>query len=359
MNRKKCIICLATHPWQGLPHRSRHLMSRMKEVEILYFYPAPTQSRQGQSTASKKQHRVRPGVYVYPLPQDLSPQGLFSRLRQKRLAGYIAHIASKHRASRPLLWVTSPQYHPMLPHLNYHYLVYDCAKLWQESLFAHQEALVQASDLIFAASESLKAGLSQFHKNVALLENGVNNTLYAASTPLPPQNQNYFGFVGQITPDLDLSPLVYGAQQEPFWHFFLLGPCHQGNPALDRLSRLPNVHLLGEKSPLEVPEFLMNCHVLLDFSTNRPAHDITPLHLYEYFATGRPIVSCLKKDEIERFPDVIYSAYHQKDFLDQCQLALCEDPDFVFARRRNYAANASWSKRVDAVLHIFHSGGIL
>ncbi len=363
MNRKKHIICLATRPWDGLPHRTRYLMSRLKEVEILYYYPSQTTTapwKNNRRSQPKGRFQVRPGIYAYPLPWEMQLDDLFSLLRQKRVARFLTQLLTRHRVSRPLLWVTHPAYGGLSARLNPHYLVYDCGQLWDSNLFFAQEQLVASADLVFAASPSLRDGLRTLHHNVALLENGVNSPLYVASAPLPPQAENWFGFVGVISRDLDLSPLLYVAQEMPQWQFFLLGPAPGGNPYLRDLSTLENVHFFGEKSPLEVPEFLMNCRVLMDFQRrNHPTQDINTIRLYEYFATGRPIVANLQPGDIERYPDVIYSAYSPQDFLEQCQLALGEDPNFVFARRKHYGEEASWTNRADQVMQILKSGGIL
>lgn len=331
----------------------------MKEVEVLYFFPSSQETER--KAGQKKKYRVRPGVYVYPLPQEIQTSTtLFSALRQKRVAQFITHTMSKHRVRRPLLWVTHPWYSQLVSHLSYHYMVYDCGFLWDESLFLRQEQLVAKADLVFAASESLKAGLRTYHRNVALLENGVNTPLFVDASPIPKSKEKLLGFAGAIDYDMDLAPLVYAAEQKPFWKFYVVGPCDQGNPFLKMLSLLPNVRIFGEQNYLKIPEFLMTCHVLMDFRYHhRPLTDVNSIRLYEYMATGRPIVASMWKDEIERYPDVVYSAYHEEDFLKQCEVALMEDPDFVFARRKSYGDNASWTKRADTVMKILTDGGIL
>ena len=70
--------------------------------------------------------------------------------------------------------------------------------------------------------------------------------------------------------------------------------------------------------------------------------DVVSPRVYEYLATGKPIVSMLWPGQVERFPDVIYNARDEGEFLTLCAHALEEDPGFVAGRRRDHAAQAAW-----------------
>jgi len=122
---------------------------------------------------------------------------------------------------------------------------------------------------------------------------------------------------------------------------------------VQRLSAFQNILFLGERSIADIPDYLGNFQVLLHLRKKGDADsDVIPIRLYEYLSTGHPIVSLLLPDEVEEFPDVIYSAHNSSEFVLLCEKALQEDPGWVTARRQDYGASASWSSRVDTIHQI-------
>ena len=360
----KQIICLSNEPWSKLPGRTQQLMSRMRDAQVLYFSP----SRRGDGPVSRKGGlKVRPNVTFYPLPPLLLPveerHGALFRAQRKRLGSFIAAKAARHRFREPLLWVTSPEHIHLLDYLEYDGLVYDCDQEWDELPPRWEGSLASAADVVFAASPLLCDRLSPCSGNIVLLPNGVNLPLFSPgeqrADPLPQVKGPVLGWAGTVWADLDLSPLLYAALERPNWTFILLGR-REKNPLLPKLKRLPNVLIPGPCPVNEVPDWLYRCDVLLDFfRTQRPDSDVVSPRLYEYLATGRPVVSMLWPDQVERFPDVVYAAYDQQSFVTLCGHALEEAPSFVVQRRRDHAAAAAWPLRVEEVKRILTLAGLL
>lgn len=329
-------------------------MAHMKGVEILYFSP-PLEDSEQQSPHRKK---VKPNIWVYILPKDVkkvSDTPMFFTLRQKRLAQFIVRIMAKHHVRNPLLWVTHPSQEEITCHIPHTALVYDCFEPWVEGYVGVQECLLRKADLIFAASQSLKKEAREYNRNVALLENGVDYPLFEEASLFSRLHMDEvcLGFAGVIDYNLDLSPLLYVAQSRPQWQIKLLGPCPDGNPWVEELSACDNVTFFGEHPIHVVPEFLYSCHVLLELrKVEGYIHDINSIGLFQYFATGRPVVSYIWDEEIEHFPDVIYISKTKEEFLKHCQIALKEKPDMVTSRRKNYAKKAAWTKRAERVLQV-------
>ncbi len=64
-------------------------------------------------------------------------------------------------------------------------------------------------------------------------------------------------------------------------------------------------------------------------------------------------------DQVEQFPDVIYAAHNEEEFVTCCLHALEEVPGFVTQRRRDHAAAANWSLRAGEVERILTAAGLL
>ncbi len=353
----KQLICLATHGWCDTPSRTQQLLGRMRDTKILYFSPPGRDIRpSGQ--------RVRSNITVYTLPTRLfagdSAHPTLYALDQSRIGKFISNIAAKHNFHRPLLWTTSPQQVGLLRHIDHRFLVYDCYQEWDNLPIQWEAELAHLSDVIFVASPGLRDRLSPCNQNIVPIPNGVNFPLFSANPPPPPSARPVFGWVGRITPDLNLSPLLHAARSRPSWRFVLVGEQEGSHPLLPHLGRLPNVKILPPCSLADVPQYLSVCHVLLDFHrTGSAGNDIVPRRIYEYLSTGSPIVSLILHDQVELFPDVIYCAHTDGEFLHMCNSALNECPDFVRERRVGYGEAASWSARVAEISQILDTTGFL
>lgn len=360
----KQVVCLSTEPWSPTPGRTQHLITRLKDAQVLYFSPGGGLLDQRWRQPGRK---VRPNVTVTmppALPVDECHDRLF-RLSRQRQIRFLADKLARHRFRRPLLWTTSPVHIHALDALEYDGLVYDCDQVWDELPDRWEGSLAGAADVVFAASPGLADRLSPCSGNIALLPNGVNYPLFAAAGSAGRRGEldhlpgPLLGWAGTIHADLDLTPILYAAQARPAWTFLLLGR-REENPLLRRLSRLSNVMLAGPCPLVEVPDYLGRCQVLLDLlRDSQPYNDVVPPRLYEYLSTGKPIVSMLWPEQVELFPDVVYGAHSPEEFLHLCQQALAEDPGWVDQRRRDYGAAAAWSRRADEVKRILVTAGLL
>lgn len=361
----KQIVCLSDTPWRSIPSRTQQLMTRMKGVQVLFFEPAASRTDRSWRKGGR---RVRPEVTVYTLPpvttQDERYLPLF-KMGQHKLARFINRQLDKHRFRSFLLWTTSPAHVHLLDHISYDALVYDCDREWTQLPELWEGTLAQTADVVFAASHELLDQLSPCSANIALLPNGVHYSLFShgSSTTdriLPQVSGPIFCWTGTIHADLNLEPVVYAAAAHPEWTFLLVGRPDPDNPYLARLERMGNVVLAGQRPLVELPDYLARCQVCINLlREDTPYSDIIPSRIYEYLSTGKPIVSMLWPDQVEQFPDVVYSAYTQKSFVELCQRALDEDRSWVADRRRKYGEEAAWSRRAEDVLRILNTVGLL
>lgn len=361
----KQILCMASEPWSSsLPGRTQQLVSRLRDAQVLYFSPA----RSPKDRAFRQRGRqVRPNVTVCTLPPIPFPiserRRLLFGLAWNHVSQFIQDIAARKGFSEPLLWTTHPRHIHLLDRLEFGALVYDCDKAW-DGLPPHWEgSLAQAADVVFAASPQLADRLSPCSSNIALLPNGINLPLFQPSAsrtdPLPGVTAPIFGWCGALRAGLDLSPVLLAAQARPDWGFLLLGPVESENPFLHRLNKLSNVFFPGARPASEVPDWLYRCDVLLDLlREDRPYDDVVSPRLYEYLATGKPVVTMLWPGQVEQFPDVVYNAHDPDEFITLCGHALEEAPGFSH-RRMERAAGAAWPRRVEEVERILTTAGLL
>lgn len=361
----KQILCLANEPWSNrLPGRTQQIVSRLRDCQVLYFSPAQSPR---DSSYQKKGRQVRPNVIAYTLPPILFPiseryQRLF-QMAWNKIARFIQEQAARKRFAEPLLWTSHPRHIHLLDRLEYGALVYDCDRVWDGPPAHWEGSLAQAADVVFAASPLLRERLSPCSANIALLPNGINLPLFDPNTrrpdPMPGVTAPILGWAGAVREGLDLSPVLYTAQARPDWGFLLLGPVDKGNPFLRHLDKLSNVYLTGPRPAAEVPDWLFRCQVLMDLPrTDQPFDEVVSPRLYEYLATGKPVVSMLWPDQVEQFADVVYGAHELEEFVTLCAHAMEEAPGFA-RRRMERAAQAAWPLRVGEVERILTTAGLL
>jgi len=344
-------------------NRTQQLLARLRDAQVLYFEPS---APQGSIAHLNHARRVRPNVLVYTLPFIPETDALHSlrqRRGQRKLADFIRSKLEYHHFSDPVLWLTHPQQVTMLDYLSYRGLIYDCDTYRPVSSGKQEGALALAADVIFAASPGLADHLSPCNSNIALIPNGVNYPMFCRTdldvpSELAGLNSPVLGWVGAITPTLDLAPVEYAAGEHPDWTFVLAGEV-TGNPRLPFLRELPNVMLFGACPMTELPDYLGRFDICLHLlSAGDEDTDVIPTRIYEYLSTGKPIVTMLSDDQVEEFADVIYGAHTPEEFSQLCGRALTESPDWVAKRRRDYGQAAAWTARVLEVKRILESIGL-
>ena len=348
----KQLVCLAHESWAPFPQRTQQIMSRLKDTQVLWFQPAKGPLDADWKAAGR---RVRPHVTVYTLPPLRPTQLLFRQgtpVPGEKQRRFIAEKMRRHRFRDAALWCTDPSQVHLLDGLDYTRLIYDCHQDWSHLPIEWESQLTLQADVVFAISQVMADYLSPCSSNVTVLPNGVNYNMFAQD--MPQVESPSFCFVGSLYADLDAEPLVYAARQRPQWRFTVVGGVRGGGPReLDQLKRLLNVRLLGRRPHVDVPELLSRHKVCVNLLRDSDAgNGIAPVRLFEYLATGKPIVSMLWPEQVEKLADVVYGAHDEREFLQCCERALNEAPGWVTDRRRSYAEQAAWSNRLETVQRI-------
>ena len=356
----KQIVCLSYTPWSSRPTRTQQLISRLTGADILFFEPpGPNPDTKGR--------KVRPNVMIYQLPKLVnlaSTTKPIANYNRRKIASYIEKTMSRHRFREPLLWCTTPENVHQLDYLAYRGLVYDCHRYWSELPVEWEGELAAAADVCFVASEGLEDRLSTCNQNIALLPNGVNFPLFRREISDVPAEladltgKPVIGFVGSLRADLDVTPLLLAADEHPEWTILLIGPV-EPSAYLPQLEQRNNIRILGQRSLVEIPDYLHCCSVCVHLLRRMELDsDVLPSRIYEYMTAGKPVVTMLWKHQRQEFPDVIRSARTSEEFVNQCEAALKEDPAELQRRRRDYGSAAAWDVRTESVTRILEANAI-
>jgi glycosyltransferase involved in cell wall biosynthesis len=153
------------------------------------------------------------------------------------------------------------------------------------------------------------------------------------------------GYIGQIGENIDYDMIRAIAQAHPEWSLVFVGPIWANKEAeVADLSLLPNVRFLGGRPHRQLPGFLRGFDVcLMPHLRNPLTISMDPTKLYDYLASGKPIVSTTIAG-VERFPDSLYLGDTSAEFVAGVEAALRENGGKIQLRLEQARQN-SWPER--------------
>lgn len=219
---------------------------------------------------------------------------------------------------------------------------------------AREEAIVQDSDLVLGVSPRLHARFRTLHPRSVFLPNGADlehfspETL-AAAEPHPGVEALEPGpvmvFVGQVDDRMDQALLRATVRRIPDLRIVLAGRVKPGTD-VSSLEAEPRIHLLGYVPYADLPSVLGRADVCaVPYVVNELTRSCNPLKVFEYLATGLPVVST-PLDALEWCSDVVRLAADHDAFADQVEAALHTGEAGREARLARARAHG-WSARVD------------
>jgi len=266
---------------------------------------------------------------------------------------------SGFRAENTILWMFPP--HPymdeitkIIPHtLMVAHIVDNFEKSdddWLKKYAADQYPRIQrTADMIITGSHYNQSIFSRDRSNCYFFENAVDEFFIADPSELPHRKNGLvprLGYVGTLSERTDIDLLIYLAQQKPEWSVTLVGHQHIPDHKLESLTALPNVEYRGHILYEEVPRFLQSIDVcLITHKNTEYCQSMSPLKLFQYMASGRPIVAT-NVDGLDSFKDYISVARTYEEFLQRIELILKTDTIQKSKARIDMAREETWERRI-------------
>lgn len=222
----------------------------------------------------------------------------------------------------------------------------------QQNLKNEKQLLVKA-DLILASSSYIQHKFRRYFRKIISLKNAGEYQYFSTSSlshksrpldirHLPGPILGYFGALA----DWLNTDLIEGlARDFPKSSIVLIGLVN--NPTLGTLSRqYSNIHLLGEKPYSELANYLAHFDVcLIPFKLTKLIQATNPVKIYEYFASGKPVVST-SIPELLTYKKMIYFADNPVTFSRSVNKAFSEKSPTLINSRQQIAKLNTWKNRV-------------
>ena len=210
------------------------------------------------------------------------------------------------------------------------------------------EELAKRADAVITSSALNREYFSRLNGTCFLYENGVDPVFIGPPSGFPHANGNgrpRIGYTGYISERTDTELLRYVAGKRPEYDIVLAGPVEIPRERFEKVL-LPNVRYEGVIPYERMPGYLRGLDICLI-----PHHDtafsrsMSPLKLFQYLASGRPVVST-RVAGVDRWKELISVADGYEDFLKKIDETLRDDTVEKSGRRIEAARRETWDRRV-------------
>ncbi|HEV8043142.1 MAG TPA: glycosyltransferase [Bryobacteraceae bacterium] len=370
----RTIVCLATQEWGAHWSVAQQVASRLApENRVIYVEPFHPPFawlrnkhrvlRQYRDSQFPQIREVQPGIIVYQprfpyLPGNMRvplAYGINGVLYRRELQS----MMRKLEVEKPIFWAFFAQ-SLVVSTFGCDLFVYDCVDDWPSFFSVPVErswvervdlALTRRADIVFAGSQPLadkKAGQS---KNIHVVNHAADvdhflkasapETIVPADIDKLPRPR--IGFVGMIDSLRFDAGLIARLAQNPTYQIVIVGGFMNGAERL--IPTLPNIHVLGMKSVPDLPGYIKGMDVcVMPYLVNETTRYIFPLKLFEYLASGKPIVAT-PIPAVQQHADFIYVGRTADEIAALVDEALHENPAEQ-ARRQKHAAAHDWNAHI-------------
>lgn len=347
------IICLSTQDYSDLWTRKQRFMNWFAErghrviyVETQWHWLTWLKRNRGnRRRLTQFLHRprdVRPNLWIatppilLPFHQMLLPIAIVNNIV---LGLWLRWIAARMRIKDPIIYSYVPYSQVAIRILGARKVLYEkvddlaAAKglVRRETVERMEKRFLGICKLVIVTASKLKEKLRDFHPNVHVIPNACDvrhfqeaNERRVASTVLEAILTPRIGFVGMLAYWIDLDLIDYIAAHRPQWQLVFIGPV---GVDVARLRMHRNVHFLGRRSYEELPELMAGIDVFINpYKRDDIAESCSPLKVFEYLASGRPVVS-VPMPEIQRFAPHVRIAEHYVGFVRAIDELLALPPE--------------------------------
>lgn len=352
------VICLPVMAWHTRIQRPQQLMRQFAARGHRVFYASLNFRRKQSPRVLPVERRIfevtlpgERGASVYqtlPSPSDIA-----------RVTAAVDQLRRKRHITSAVIVVQLPYWTAVAEKLRDTFgwpIVYDCMddhsgfSTNSPAMSAAEDDMIAKADLVAVTADLLQEKIRPRARRTVMIRNACDYDHFAATPTLPRRNtQITVGFYGAIAEWFDSELVVQLAKQRPDWKFELIGSTFTGR--VNRLKRLRNVTLLGEKPYAELPRLVAgwDCHIV-PFKRIPLTEATNPVKAYEMLATGKPVVAVNLPELRPMARDGLLTLADDADgFAKAIEQNLADDSDQQRERRRAFAARNTWEDRYEAL----------
>lgn len=346
---KNDLLAFSQTRWGFVYQRTQQLLSRYAKHRRVFFIEEPVFADTTQ--ISYRKVFAESGIEVI---KPILPQELTENEQHEALKRVVDDLIEDEFIINFSVWYDNTKAIDYSRHLSPISTIYDCiAESSPENpaeLSVQEIELLEKADLVFAANEKLYAHRKTSHHNIHNFPNSIDLSHFRQARQVnEPLDQKKImgpklGFCGDITEHLNFDLLTDMADFRPSWNFILVGPM-VGNCYND-LPRRPNIYFFGKKDYKYLPNYFAGWDVTIaPYKEGRNGH--TTSQMYEYLATGRPVVATPHETLKEKYEPLglVTTASTATCFLAACEEAMKtkQSPEWI-QKVDEYLDSKSWDQ---------------
>lgn len=370
------ILCLSTQDWDDLWTRKQRFMTMLarngnrvlyvqQEMHWAGYIVDPVRQSYRLGEFSRPPRKIEENLSVITLPLVMPGFQMFkgvNRLNNRFLADYLRGKMKEAGFCRPILWTYTPHCGDLIGSLGERFVIYECVDEFEaskglvrkETIRELENEVLRKADLVSVTAPALfdsrkdRAGKIILSPNAAETEHFEKAMSQETKIPedIADLKKPVLGFIGRIAYWIDLELIHHIARKRPGWSVVLIGP-PGGGIDTDKLVGEPNLHWLGPKAYKDLPGYLKGFDVCLNpYKKGDLAEGCSPLKLYEYLASGKPVVStdmAVARD----FEPLVKVAHDYDDLISKAEEALKEETPDAAGQRIAESHKHSWNARFE------------
>ena len=369
-------IILSTQDWDSLPTRKHRWARWWAESGNRVLYVEQQMHWAGWLAEIRAQfsrawrwlrgpREVAPNLWVFTLPIVLpffQMWGPINWINNLFLLPVLKAQMRRLSFENVILWTYTAHSGDFVGKLGEHTAVYECVDditaakglVRAEAIGKMERRLIELVDQLIVTAPALLESKRDGTKRIMLSPNGVDADHFAhAADDTPPAeavrdlSHPILGYLGTLNYWIDTKLLARIARAHPEWTVLMVGP-HDLLADTAPLEGLSNVVMTGRVPYTDVPDYVRAFDVCLNpYVLDGVAEHCSPLKLYEYVATGKPVVS-VDMPEAHKFEDLIHIAHSPDEFEALIGDALAENGT-LRDKRLAEAQNHTWRGRFSDV----------
>lgn len=285
-------------------------------------------------------------------------------INDKIIIFWARRLVKKHSILEPTLLFYNPRFSCIAGKLQENLICYevidDQTEFTSSPSWLNEEIqfLIAKSDVITTSSENLYKKILKQRKNVFLIGNGVDVEHFKKSlndidlpNDLKKIKAPILGYIGAIGEWFDFELVEEILRKYPNYSIILIGWVFRNSQKqIQNLERkYHNFHFLGRKNYEKLPNYIRFFDIcMIPFRIYSLTKSVNPTKLYEYLATGKPIIST-NLPEIEKFQDIVYVTKTKQEFVSSIKKIITNEhnPQKSFSLAEEHDWKEKASKMVD------------
>lgn len=378
--------------WRRRQQLAYRLSKRSKVAKLIYIeFPLPLTSlvkfflNRADNDAKQRWKRV----FKYGLTSNykkviiFTPISLFPIFQQVfffklayffwvNVTGFLLYrILRKYSNLDVLFWGSHPYANDFLRKFKEQFICYDYTERFEEFEdheteirdFFHDRDKEMSKNATIVLTQTIVSYNEKkgFNPNVYIVPNAIDENVFLVKQNKIPEDFNklrkpVIGYIGGLNYRLDYKLLESLAKRFAHCSLIFIG-LNANNTPKAQLYNCENVIFVKGKPYDLIQSCLEYFDVcLIPFKVNRLTETESPIKLYDYLASGKPIVST-NIPGVSAFSSIVYIAKTEEDFLNKVDLAINENNSTLNAKRKEIARINTWNNRIYEILQMISTHG--